>query len=603
MDINIQNDLLNLHRLDLLDRLLADQTTGKNILWAADAYSSFGAGYARDGAITPELITGPNAGVIRTRAQKAAEQQWERTRQHAEVFTPLWICRTMNDHADEVWFGSEEVFFREGEPTPAAVFPPGKSWKKYVDSRRLEITCGEAPYLVSRYDVETGEMIPIPRRAGLLDRKLRTVGENARDEAEWLEWAFRAFQATYGFEKQGDNVLIARVNLLMTFAEYLRDRWGREPTRAEWQKLAGIITWNVWQMDGLTGTVPCGAAEGERRPDCRVYDWRELRSAAYQSLRFDLIIGNPPYQEADGGSGASAKPIYHKFIESAKRLSPEAFSLIIPAKWYSGGKGLDAFRREMLNDSHISRLVDYTDSADCFPGVDVAGGICWFVWDKHFNGTCRYTNHYRGMTATVERDLGEYDTLIRYPVAVSIIAKVKALQEPTLDHMVSSRKPFGLDTKARPTASGDIELRYNGGVGPFQSADIKTGTDLIDRWKIIISYLTAEHAGQPDKNGQFRVLSTVEKLKPRTVCSETYLVAGAFDTREEADNFMSYLKTRFARFLLAQIAVTQHISRAAFAFVPAQDFTRPVSDPELYRKYHLTEEEIAFIEGMVKQME
>ena len=153
MVINIQDDLLKIHKLGLLDKLLADKTTKKNIMWATNAYCSLGARYERNEAITPDLITGPNASVIKTRARKAMEQQSERTRQHAEVFTPLWICRKMNDYADEVWFGVGEVFFREGRPTPSVVFPPKKDWKKYVDSKRLEITCGEAPYLVSRYDV------------------------------------------------------------------------------------------------------------------------------------------------------------------------------------------------------------------------------------------------------------------------------------------------------------------------------------------------------------------------------------------------------------------------------------------------------------------
>ena len=314
MLINIQDDLLKINKLRLLDKLLADKTTKKNIMWATDAYRSFGTRYERNEAITPDLITGSNSGVIRTRARKAAEQQSERTRRHAEVFTPFWICRKMNDHADELWFGSGEVFFRKGKPTPAAVFPQKKSWRRYVDSRRLEITCGEAPYLVSRYDAETGEMIPIPERAGLLDRKLRVVGENAQDEVEWLEWAVRAFQATYGFEFQGDNVLIARVNLLMTFEEYLQNRWEREPSEAEWRKITNIITWNVWQMDGLSGTVPYGTAEEEsqeidwfgwsggekeeRQPNCRIYNWRGERSAEYLSLqrqrerafKFDIII-------------------------------------------------------------------------------------------------------------------------------------------------------------------------------------------------------------------------------------------------------------------------------------------------------------------------
>ena len=318
------------------------------------------------------------------------------------------------------------------------------------------------------------------------------------------------------------------------------------------------------------------------------------------TVKIDFIIGNPPYQEEDGGSGASARPIYNKFIDSVKKLPPKGMALIIPAKWYSGGKGLDDFRRDMLKDKRICRLVDYTDSTDCFPGVDVAGGVCYFVWNRDYKGKCLYTNNYHGTSTTIERDLDEYDTFIRYPIAVRVVSKVRQLNETTLDTVVTSRKPFGLDTKARPTSAGDIKLRFNGGVGPYERSRIKIGTDMIDKWKIIISYLTAEHAGQPDKNGQFRVLSTMEKLGPKMVCSETYLVAGAFDTEEEANNYMGYLKTKFARFLLAQIAVTQHVSRTTFAFVPVQDYSKPITDQELYKKYGLNEEEIAFIERMIK---
>lgn len=361
MVINIQDDLLKIHKLGLLDKLLVDKTTKKNIMWATNAYCSLGARYERNEAITPELITGPNASVIKTRARIAMEQQSERTRQHAEVFTPLWICRKMNDYADEVWFGSSEVFFREGRPTPEVVFPPKKDWKKYVDSKRLEITCGEAPYLVSRYDVETGEMIPIPKRVGLLDRKLRVVNENAQDETEWLEWAVRAFQVTYGFEFQGDNVLIARVNLLMTFEEYLQARWEREPSEAEWEKFINIIVWNIWQMDGLSGTIPYGTAEEEfqqmdlfgmfapapdvneknRQPNCRIFNWRGDRSVEFLSLpivggnhamKFDFIIGNPPYQEETESESTRMLPIYNLFMDEAYKIG-EKVELITPARF------------------------------------------------------------------------------------------------------------------------------------------------------------------------------------------------------------------------------------------------------------------------------
>ena len=246
MILNIQDDILKLHSLGILDKLLLDKTIGKRIMWATDAYTALGPRYGRNEEIMPELITGPNASVIKTRARKELEQQSSRTRQHGEVSTPLWVCRKMCGYADEMWDSKAR-------------------WQKYVDARVLEITCGEAPFLVSRYDVETGEVIPVPDRIGLLDRKLRTVNENTQTEEDWLKWAFRAFHATYGYEFQGDNLLIARVNLLMTFEEYLWERWRRKPTLSEYGNLITVIVWNVWQMDGLHGTIPYSTAEEEFR--------------------------------------------------------------------------------------------------------------------------------------------------------------------------------------------------------------------------------------------------------------------------------------------------------------------------------------------------
>lgn len=317
---------------------------------------------------------------------------------------------------------------------------------------------------------------------------------------------------------------------------------------------------------------------------------------------FDFCVGNPPYQESDGGAGVSATPVYNVFIEAIKKLDPEVMCLIIPAKWYSGGKGLDKFRADMLNDPHMVRLIDYTDSQDVFPNVDVAGGVCIFIRDKKYTGKCKYTNIFHGNETTVVRQLNEFDTFIRYPIAADIVKKVMLLKEETLNSMVSSRKPFGLDTKVRPTESGELVLRYNKGTGPFPRNGVKAGNDIIDKWKVIISYLTAEHAGQPDKNGQFRVLSTMEKLPPKGICSETYLVAGAFDNEQEADNYLRYLKTRFVRFLVAQIAVTQHITKTTFSFVPVQDFSEKWDDEKLYKKYNLSEKEIQFVEQMIKEM-
>lgn len=214
--------------------------------------------------------------------------------------------------------------------------------------------------------------------------------------------------------------------------------------------------------------------------------------------------------------------------------------MIIPARWYSGGKGLDNFRADMLNDTHIRGFVDYTNSADCFPGVDIAGGVCYFLWNRDQPGTCTYTNHFNGKESTTEKLLGQYTTFIRYPIAERIISKIRKANEVTMDTVVTTRKPFGLATNTVPMSTGDIMLRHNKGLGKYKRSAIKTGVEYIDKWKVMISYLSAEHAGQPDKNGQFKVLSTMELLPPGYVCTETYLLTGSFDTESEAQNMLTY---------------------------------------------------------------
>ncbi len=352
----------------------------------------------------------------------------------------------------------------------------------------------------------------------------------------------------------------------------------------------------------------CGASESEysRADDLETHAYEFVHTAKPEDvfkMRFDVIISNPPYQLSDGGNGASAKPLYHMFVEQAKKLNPRYLSMIIPARWYSGGKGLDEFRSRMLNDAHIRELVDFTDSTNLFPGVDIAGGICYFLWDRDNPGICHYTNNFNGNTVSIEKKLNEYSTFIRYPLADGIIAKVTAQHEKTMDGMVTARKPFGLATNVLPMDHGELTLRYNKGYGPYERSAISVGVNLIDKWKVMISYLSSEHAGQPDKSGQFKVLSTMEVLPPKYICTETYLLAGWFDTEIEAKNLLAYLKTKFVRFLVGQIAVSQHITKGCFSFAPVQAFSKAWTDDELYAKYGLSEEEIAFIESMIKPME
>lgn len=298
----------------VLKTLLKDRTTGHNIIFATDAYDNIE--FATP--ITAKLLLDDSVD-IRPRVSKSMEEQNIRTRKKAEVFTPSWICNKMNNHCDTEWFGHEDVFNIEQEhewvPTEEKIeFPEGETWKDYVDSKRLEITCGEAPYLVSRYDAATGEVISIQKRIGILDRKLRIVNENTQTRKTWQQWVYRAFESVYGYEYQGDNLLIARINLLETFCEYLRDRWRDEPTYSELKRIARIISWNIWQMDGIHGVVPFTGIiheaeqdEGlhqmamfefmelpntfeieETQPeiiDCKIYDWREDKELTYKSVR------------------------------------------------------------------------------------------------------------------------------------------------------------------------------------------------------------------------------------------------------------------------------------------------------------------------------
>lgn len=347
---------------------------------------------------------------------------------------------------------------------------------------------------------------------------------------------------------------------------------------------------------------------------------KELKSIGFwkgntskQEMKFNAVVGNPPYQISDGGAGASAKPIYNKFVDLAKAIKPNYMSMIMPAKWYTDGKGLGTFRETMLNDKQISKLFDFTDSRECFDNVDIAGGVCYFFWVHNRKGLCEFVSRHRGKYKSSMRDLAADDSFIRHLEAVDIVEKVKNNSDIFYNTRVSTRKPFGLATNVLPLQSGDIILKYNKGKGYYDSSLISTGKSMIPKWKITISYLTAEHAGQTDKQGRKKILSSLDILMPNEICTETYLVVDAFDTESEAKALMSYLKTCFVRFLISLLASTQHLSKDKFAYVPLQDFTShsdidwsqsiPDIDRQLYAKYHLTDEEIAFIKKMIKPME
>lgn len=336
-------------------------------------------------------------------------------------------------------------------------------------------------------------------------------------------------------------------------------------------------------------------------------------------MQFDVVIGNPPYQLDDGGFGASAIPIYNKFVEQAKALEPRYLTMVIPARWLFGGRGLDDFRREMLTDKRIRQLIDYPDSRQVFPSVDVAGGICYFLWDRDNLGDCTVTEFEHGQTSTTsKRALLEKgaEVFVRSNNALSILRKVMAVETGSdalslpeakrFDRQVSSQKPFGLRTffrgSKKKSTDQDLMVVQSGGRAWMARSDVTAGEELIDKWKVFTSKSSSEHAGQFDKNGQRRVLSLSGVIPPGSVVTETYVLLGAYDNENEARNCFSYVVTRLFRFLIATRSSAQDLARSAYSFVPLQDFSEPWTDQKLYDKYGLTNDEVAHIEKTIRPM-
>ena len=323
-------------------------------------------------------------------------------------------------------------------------------------------------------------------------------------------------------------------------------------------------------------------------------------------MKFKAVVGNPPYQVMDGGAKASASPIYQLFVESAKRIAPSAISLIMPSKWFAGGKGLDDFRESFRIDKRIKCIFDYVNAKELFPTASIGGGICYFLWRKDYNGECTFTNIMSGHTSTKERSLDQYDVIVRYNEAINIINTAIPNGTKTIADIMLSRNPFGPASNVRGEllpSEGLIKLMTSQGAYYVNPNIIKDNKEYVDAWKVSISKVTCEHAGEPDKNGQLKILSSLRVLEPNTICTDSYLIIGKFETEKEAENLRSYLTTKFARFMLLTAVSSINLSKDKFRFVPLQDFSRPWTDADLYAKYNLTEDEIAYIERLIKPME
>lgn len=360
---------------------------------------------------------------------------------------------------------------------------------------------------------------------------------------------------------------------------------------------------------GISKSTILGGVERGQSLESHAYEWiHTLKPEEIFNMKFDVVISNPPYQLETEGAGKQAKPIYNLFVEQVKKLNPRYMTMIIPSRWFSGGMGLDSFRDMMMQDSHITKLVDFANAKDCFPQNSISGGVCFFLRERDKTSDCEFTNVGNNSENTVIRPLNEFSVIVRYNKAVSIIHKVISKNEDKLEKIISSLMPYGLSTNYRGRASkshlDDLTLHSSRDITYISPSEINKGFDTVNKYKVLISKTGSEHAGEPGKDGSFKVLtSSLKVIGPGEMCTHSYFVIGCYDKIRMAENTLSYLKTRFVRFLILQSMSSINLSKLVFSFVPMQDFSKSWTDEELYAKYGLTDDEIAFIESMIKPMD
>lgn len=684
--------------------LLKDRSTGKNILWATDDYKDLGIGFAANDEITLPAITGAYGNLIKPRALKSKEEQGARTRNMAEVFTPLWICNKQNNLADNAWFGRENVFNTENgtdwQATEGKIaFPSEKGadgWIAYIASKRLEITCGEAPYLASRYDTMTGEIVPLEKRIGLLDRKLRVINERTRNfkdreraKKRWLELATLAVRSIYGFEWAGDNILLARENLLFTVADYYAAKFGDALDMEMLEHFAEIISWNIWQMDGLKAVVPnschdykkerqavspnlfaakdfsastlkrsvspCDVDEDERQKCqgclkdnielhngvyCRIKNWSTGKIFLFKDMldgegsegvmskdfKFDVVIGNPPYQDRTIGENRTYQPpVYHLFLDEAYKLSDKVM-MIHPARFlFNAGSTPKEWNQKMLHDKHFSIVMYEADCSKIFPNTEIKGGI---VISYHDN----------------TKDFGEIDVFTIYPELNTLMKKVVNRSDfSSISEIISGRSMYRFTKKMHDEVPNAAQKLSKGHENDLTSnvfeklPDVMTESfyDDIREYYRILGRINNERAYRfvkkeyivdnkyipkyklfmPQSSGNGGLGETMAPSVvglPGEATTDTFLSVGLFDTEIEAENLYKYIKCKFTRALLSILKITQANTSQKWLKVPLQDFT-PNSDIDwsksiheidlqLYKKYGLSDDEINFIETHVKEM-
>lgn len=646
MLVNIQGDMIELQKLGLLDKLLVDKTTRRHILWGTNAYREYGERYAKYGEIFVTLVLFNHFDVIKTRVRRAFEQQVGRTRLHGEVSTPLWVCNKMIDAIDCDWFGMENLPMNAWQQIDTLFQQTKKSWKKYVDNKRLEIACGEAPYLVQRYDGTNGNMIPVEERMGILDRKLHVVSTYATTQDTWIHWAIRALEATFGYEYQGDNLLIARVNVIKTFIEFYTHRWNEIVDVKNLKQLVNKVTWNLWQMDGLTDTIPCPMDSIEElslfdeqntqmnnQPRCRIYDWRNMKKSILfaamkgrqTGMKFDYVIGNPPYQDNTiGENDTYAPPIYNKFLDAAYEIADKV-EMVHPARFlFNAGSTPKCWNKKILNDEHFKVLKYEAHSNKIFLNTDIKGGIAISYRDatKVFGAINIFTpykelNHilrkvqskeFKGLDTIIVTSYAYHFTEQLYKDNPNLKNALSAGHEYDFKSNVFEKMPqIFYDEKTNNTNNYIKILGRINNERRFKYINRKyvKFVSNLDAYKVFLPGATG--------TGQFgEIIASPLIGNPGEGSTETFLSIGCFNELYEADNVTKYIKTKFARALFGVLKRTQANTPGKWQCVPLQNFTtnsdidwsQSISDidQQLYKKYKLTQEEINFIETNVKEM-
>lgn len=621
--IDIREDDLLALSAEVLDTLLRDHTTGRNIFWATHDYEALGSEYDYHSEILPHLITGEHGMVVRPRVLKTKEQQTDRAKDMAEVFTPSWVVKMMVDYVDID-----------------------------IHSRCMELTCGEAPFLASRYDATTGEPIAINKRIGILDRKLRLVNNQQLSDEEWIAQVRQAFQSTYGYEWQGDSLLLARENLLYTFIDYYVAHFDSKPDVTLLQEFAEIISWNLWQMDGLTYCMPRKKSEELPQnqlsffdeapvkalpPLCKIMDWqkgkpikvndiKKRQTKNQDIMKFDVIIGNPPYQEESVGDQKTMQPpVYHFFIDEAYK-SGNIVELIHPARFlFNAGATPKSWNNKMLNDQHLKVLHYESNSKEIFSNQEIKAGIAITYHDvtKRFGAIEVFTpfDELNNLLQTIKNS-PSFKSLSSIVVSRTAyrFTDVMHKEHPEALSMLSKGHPYDMSTniferipqvffeEEQHNSKDFIQIMGRNDkerICRYVRRDYVKSVDNLDYYKVLMA--------SANKNGEYGEALTPPIIGlPAVGNTETFISIGKFNSEQEAKALVKYIRSKFARALLGILKRTHHLTPEVWAYVPLQDFTSSSDidwsksiaeiDEQLFDKYSLDEPERIFIRTKVKEM-